>query len=94
MTMFRKLRSRVWIHLFMVLLMVGLFVVSCGKDDPTGITDSCPDGVTCHNSGLCCPATSPYYCSDKVDQSNGSTDGCFSSNCGNSCCKVQFEQCT
>jgi len=97
----KKIHFREWIHVFMVLMVIGFFVVACGSNDPTGLTNAAgltnacgSGGVSCHNSGLCCPSTSPYYCADKVDQSNGSKDGCFSSNCGNSCCKVQFEQCT
>lgn len=90
----KKIKLHLLLQSLLALLVVGLFVVSCGSDDPTGLLNSCgSDGAYCRNAGVCCPTNYPYYCSDKVDESQSKT-GCYQSNCGSSCCDAQMEYCS
>lgn len=88
-TMFRESGFAVRIQVLLVVLVVGFFVAAC-EDGPLSTCGK--GGAYCHNSGLCCPDTSPYYCANKLGATT--EDGCFSSNCGSRCCDVQFEKCT
>ena len=52
-----------WIQSALALLVVGLFIVSCGSNDPTGVTNYCDSGYTyCRDSGKCCKDGYPYHC--------------------------------
>ena len=62
--MIRRSGFRLWAHVFMVLLVVGLFMAACGNGGGGGgSTAACSDGYTyCSGSGKCCKNGYPYHC--------------------------------
>lgn len=92
MEVFKTSRFRFVVQISMVVVVLGLFMAACGQDsDDPFYYSACGSGVTCHNSGKCCPSSYPYYCPDKTDESKSKT-GCFQSNASG--CDAQFELCT
>jgi hypothetical protein len=79
----KKSGFRFWVHAFMVLLVLGLFVVACGGSNTnTTTTYSCRSGyVLCnctHSQGVCCPSNAHYYAESNCG-SGYSAGSCYSS---------------
>lgn len=88
----KKSGFRFWVHAFMVLLVLGLFVAACGGNDPLN-TASCQSGYTyCSNSGKCCKNGYPYHC-DSAGTSSDNTGKCRSTTWTTDLCGSQ-DKCT